>query len=176
MLFRSDATIGLLLSKDTQGIFFIEDVRKMFASPHTVEKAMKACAEQDGPDTIVAYAQDPGSAGVAEAQSTARALDGCDVRFKTASGDKETRAKPVSAQAEAGNVKIVRGLWNDECLRVLENFPAGRHDDEVDALSGAYETIGGRGGRFEYERVDTPRPFDAFGFFDRRMRRGQLLW
>ena len=172
-----DATIGLLLSKDAQGIYFIEDVRKMFASPHTVEKAMKACAEQDGPDTIVAYMQDPGSAGVSEAQATARALDGCDVRFKTASGDKETRAKPVSAQAEAGNVKLVRGLWNDEFLRVLENFPAGRHDDEVDALSGAYEQIGGRGGRFEYERVHTPRPSDMlFGYFDRKMMRGQLLW
>jgi len=30
----------------------------------------------------------------------------------------------MSAQAEAGNVKIVRGLWNDEFLRSLENFPA----------------------------------------------------
>ena len=90
--------------------------------------------------------QDPGSAGVAEAQSTARALDGYDVRFGTATGDKETRAKPVSAQAEAGNVKLVRGLWNDEFLRVLENFPAGNHDDEVDALSGAYEMLRSRGG------------------------------
>jgi hypothetical protein len=45
------------------------------------------------------------------------------VRFATASGDKETRAKPVSGQAEAGDIKIVRGLWNDEFLRVLENFP-----------------------------------------------------
>jgi len=34
-------------------------------------------------------------------------------------------------------VKIVRGPWNDEFLRVLENFPAGKHDDEVDGLSGA---------------------------------------
>jgi phage terminase large subunit-like protein len=38
-------------------------------------------------------------------------------------------------------VKIVRGLWNDEFLRVLENFPAAKHDDEVDALSGAHELL-----------------------------------
>jgi phage terminase large subunit-like protein len=97
--------------------------------------------------------QDPGSAGVAEAQATARALDGSNVRFATASGDKETRAKPISAQAEAGNVKLVRGLWNDEFLRELENFPQGKHDDAVDALSGAYEQIGGRGAPFEYEAI-----------------------
>jgi predicted phage terminase large subunit-like protein len=153
-----DASVGVLLSRDSAGIYYIEDVRKMFASPHTVERAMRTCAQQDGPDTIVAFMQDPGSAGVNEAQATARALDGCNVRFAVASGDKETRAKPVSAQAEAGNVKLVRALRNDEFLRVLENFPAGKHDDEVDALFGAYETIGGRGAPFQFERVYTRRP------------------
>jgi predicted phage terminase large subunit-like protein len=136
-----DATVGLLLSKDSRGIYYIENVVKLFASPHKVEEAMITCARRDPPGTIVAYAQDPGSAGVAEAQATARALDGFDVRFATATGNKETRAKPVSAQAEAGNVKIVRGPWNDDLLRVLENFPAGKHDDEVDALSGAHTTL-----------------------------------
>ncbi len=148
-----DATVGLLLSKDSQGIYYIEDVRKMFASPHTVEQAMRNCATQDGKGTVIAFMQDPGSAGVAEAQATARALDGFDVRFATASGDKETRAKPVSAQAEAGNVKLVRALWNDEFLRVLENFPAGRHDDEVDSLSGAHEKLGGRSGSIGAEHM-----------------------
>jgi predicted phage terminase large subunit-like protein len=137
---------------------------------------MSRCAEQVGRETIIAYMQDPGSAGVAEAQATARALDGCNVRFRTASGDKETRAKPISAQCEAGNVKIVRGLWNDEFLRTLENFPAGKHDDEVDALSGAYETIGGRGAKFEYERVIIARPDDPFSYLDRRTKRGALVF
>jgi predicted phage terminase large subunit-like protein len=136
-----DATAGLLLSKDRQGVYYIEDVRKVFASPFAVEKLMCQCAESDGRNTTVSYHQDPGSAGVAEAQAAARALDGFNVRFKTATGDKETRAKPVSAQAEAGNVKIVRGLWNQDFLRELENFPQGNHDDQVDALSGAYEHL-----------------------------------
>jgi predicted phage terminase large subunit-like protein len=138
---------------------------------------MKRCAEAGGAETIVGYMQDPGSAGVAEAQATARALDGNSVRFATASGDKETRAKPISAQAEAGNVRLVRGLWIDEFLRELENFPMGRHDDAVDALSGAYEQIGGRGAKFEFERVDISRPGSCFGYFDRRAIKAKaLLW
>ena len=64
-----------------------------------------------------------------------------DVRFATATGSKEVRAKPVSAQAEAGNIKIVRAPWNDEFLRELENFPTGKHDDAVDALSGAHGAL-----------------------------------
>jgi hypothetical protein len=103
---------------------------------------------------------------VFEAQATARALDGFDVRFNTTSANKETRAKPVSAQCEAGNVKIVRGLWNDEFLRSLENFPAAKHDDETDALSGAYGVIGGpRGGPVEFESVHIPGVF-RFGNLD----------
>ena len=54
--------------------------------------------------------------------------------------------KPVSAQAEAGNVKILRAPWNDDLLRELENFPTGRHDDQCDALSGAHAMIAGQSG------------------------------
>jgi len=136
-----DATVGLLLGKTRQGLYVILDCVKLFATPHAVEKEMLRCAKQDGKETIIGYMQDPGSAGVNEAQATARALDGFNVRFAPATGDKETRCKPVSAQAEAGNVKIMRGLWNDSFLRVLENFPVGKHDDEVDALSGAHEQL-----------------------------------
>ena len=40
-----------------------------------------------------------------------------------------------------GNVKIRRGSWNEELLRVLEGFPELAHDDEVDACSGALEML-----------------------------------
>lgn len=143
-----DATVGLLLSKDRAGIYYVENVVKLFASPHKVETVMRTCAEHEGRGVNVGFMQDPGSAGVMEAQATARALDGFNVRFATATGSKEVRAKPISAQAEAGNVKLVRGLWNDEFLRVLENFPAAKHDDEVDALSGAHELLAKPSGAF----------------------------
>lgn len=143
-----DASAGVLLSKDRQGIFCVEDVRKLFASPHVVEKAMRQCAEQDGHATTIGYMQDPGSAGVAEAQATARYLDGYVVKFGTATGSKETRAKPISAQCEAGNVTLLRAPWNEDFLRVLEAFPSGRHDDEVDALSGAHGMLSATGCAF----------------------------
>lgn len=134
-----DATVGLLMSKDRNGIFYIEDVQKMFVSPHAVDQAMINTAAQDGPETVIGYMQDPGSAGVGEAQATAAKLAGYQLRFATATGDKQTRAKPVSSQAEAGNIKLVSGKWNHDYLRILENFPEAKHDDEVDATSGAFE-------------------------------------
>ena len=125
---------------------------------------MTNCAKADGRQTTVAFMQDPGSAGVAEEQATARGLDGYNVRFAPATGDKETRAKPVSAQAEAGNVKILRGLWNDSLLRVLENFPVGKHDDEADALSGAHEQLRESNGGGSMARSFPTRPLSIWEY------------
>jgi predicted phage terminase large subunit-like protein len=169
-----DATVGLLLSKDSRGIYYIEHVLKLYATPHTVEQARLNCAKIDGVQTMVAFMQDPGSAGVAETSATTRALDGFNVRFAPATGDKETRAKPISAQAEGGHVKIVRGLWNSKFLRELELFPTARHDDCTDALSGAHEQLRdmqtGQAARVIELHRDSPDDFDlefgrrSFGF------------
>jgi len=143
-----DATVGLLLSKTADGVYFVEHVAKMFATPGAVTAAMVNIAGADGRQTTVAFAQDPASAGKMEAEHTSRALDGFNVRFAPATGSKETRAKPVSAQAEAGNVRLVRGPWVDYFIRELENFPTGRHDDQVDALSGAHGMLSTGNGAF----------------------------
>jgi len=52
-----------------------------------------------------------------------RALSGFTVRPAAESGDKLARFGPVSSQCRAGNVKILRGLWNEELFGVLEGFP-----------------------------------------------------
>jgi predicted phage terminase large subunit-like protein len=167
-----DATVGLLLGKNAQGVYFVLDCVKLFATPHAVEKEMLRCAKHDGRETTIAFMQDPGSAGVAEAQAASRALDGYDVRFAPATGDKQTRAKPVSAQCEAGNVKIIRGLWNDEFIRELENFPQSRHDDCVDAFTGAYEQLRGLNGGGGYERIENA---DRNERFYSMIPRGRML-
>lgn len=139
-----DATCGLLLSKTADGMYFIEDVQHFFEGPFEVEKAIKETAAIDGKDVIVAYNQDPGSAGVYEAQSMSKKLDGYSVIYWPKTGSKANMAKPVATQARAGNFKLVRGLWNGSFARELENFTGednDYHDDQVDALSGAYEVI-----------------------------------
>ena len=44
---------------------------------------------------------------------------------------------PFSAQAEVGNVKILKGI-SEDFLVALENFPEGEHMDDADAASGAF--------------------------------------
>ena len=42
---------------------------------------------------------------------------------------------------QAGNVKLLRGQWNEAYLSELENFPVGGHDDQVDASSDAFNEL-----------------------------------
>ena len=63
------------------------------------------------------------------------------MRFSPESGDKETRAEGFSAQAEAGNVFLVEGDWNEAYLQELELFPFGDWDDQVDASSRAFHHL-----------------------------------
>jgi phage terminase large subunit-like protein len=49
--------------------------------------------------------------------------------------------KPLAAQAKAGNVKVVRGAWNESFFRELEGVTDGSlsgHDDQADAAAGAF--------------------------------------
>ena len=56
---------------------------------------------------------------------------------------KVVRAMGLSAQAEAGNIRIVFGRWNQDFIEELTSFPEYTHDDQVDATSGAFNKLAG---------------------------------
>jgi predicted phage terminase large subunit-like protein len=103
-----------------------------------------ATAKIDPPGTEIHIPQDPGQAGKAQVEAYALMLKGFRVRSRPVTGDKVTRAKPASAQVEAGNVGMVVAPWNTPVIEALEAFPTpGIHDDDVDALSLAFSaTLG----------------------------------
>lgn len=136
-----DWTVGVRMSKASNGIFYVEDVVRLRGTPAKVEEAIRQTAAMDGTRVRIGIEKDPGQAGVAEASYYVRALAGYPVRAYPVTKAKETRARPVSAQAEAGNIKLVRGSWNEAFVRELENFPDAAHDDQVDALSGAFNAL-----------------------------------
>jgi predicted phage terminase large subunit-like protein len=139
-----DWTVGLRLARDQHGTFYIEHVERFRGSPETVEKAIINLAVSDGRSVKIRLPQDPGQAGKAQAKYLINKLAGYTVTAERETGDKTTRASPASAQAEAGNIKVVRGPWNEALFNELENFPSPKaHDDQVDALSGALNALVG---------------------------------
>jgi predicted phage terminase large subunit-like protein len=134
-------TAGVKMSRCSEGYFYIEDAVRIQGSPRKVERLLRNTASQDGYGVPISGPQDPGQAGKSQAKYLVRQLAGFDVKFTPETGDKATRAKPFAAQAEAGNVFLVRGLWNDDYLDELCMFPFGRFKDQVDASSRAFSEL-----------------------------------
>lgn len=138
-----DYTVGALLGR-RNGDFYVLDVTRGQWSTFQRESVIKETAERDATqygNVAIWIEQEPGSGGVDSAQATIRNLAGFSVRAERPSGDKATRAEPLAAQLEAGNVTLKRGVWNNAYIDELCSFPNGRHDDQVDASSGAFNKL-----------------------------------
>ena len=91
--------------------------------------------------------QDPGQAGKAQAQRFLKFLSGFTVKILQESGDKVTRAEPLSAQwlglegMDKGNVDVLIADWNEMYFNQTENFPQSKFKDMVDASSSAFNEI-----------------------------------
>ncbi len=145
-----DYTAGVLLGRSEDGRWFVIDVRRARSSPLAVEQLIRSTAEEDRiwakeaklPEPSIRIEQEPGSSGASVVDYYLRTvLPSFDVRGVRATGSKETRVAPVAARAEAGHLWIARGSWNTEFLDEVVAFPSAAHDDQVDALAGAFEAL-----------------------------------
>lgn len=137
---------GVKMTRGADGKFYVLDVVKGRWSSGGREQTIRQTAELDGRGTHVWTEQEPGSGGKESAENTIRNLAGWVARAEPVSGDKVTRARPFAAQAEADNVRIVKGEWNAEFIEELSLFPNGKLKDQVDATSGAFNKLAAMGG------------------------------
>lgn len=137
-----DWTVGFKLGQGHDGYFYVIDIERERYSPGKVDALIKNTARQDGIGVTIKGFQDPGSAGKSEIEAFIKMLSGFDVTSERISVDKVTAAKPASAQAEAGNIRVLSSCKNkEEFYSELENFPEGGHDDIVDAFSSAFNCL-----------------------------------
>jgi predicted phage terminase large subunit-like protein len=135
-----DFTAGVKMRR-VGDVYYVMDAQAEQEAPGRVDTMIKNTATQDGVSVAIRLEREGGASGVRDARNTVAMLAGFDVRAVPPQGDKVTRAKGLAAQAEAGNVKLLRGAWNNRYLKVLHEFPEGAHDDEVDASSGAFNEL-----------------------------------
>lgn len=137
-----DYTVGLLLGEH-QGIFYILDIVRARKRPADTRLIQKYTAKADGYGVNIREEQEPGASGIDTIESKARTIFlGYNYVGIRSSGSKVQRASSVSAAAERGQIKILKGCrFVEELFNELEQFPGGAHDDLVDALSGAYTEL-----------------------------------
>ena len=140
-----DFTSGTLLGVDSNNITYILHSTSIRAEPDKVLQHIKATAALDGPRVKIYIEQEGGASGKSLIKSWQRELTGYVMEGIPSTGSKQTRAYPFAAQVNAGNVRIVKAAWNKIWLARHRVFPHGKHDDEVDSTSGAFnEATGGK--------------------------------
>ena len=149
-----DFTCGTLLGQCPDGGYIVADHVWLQGAPERVNAVLKATALRDRLNhqhVRIHIPQDPAAAGKAQVVVHKKLLAGYEVRFATATGDKITRFAGFSAQADPGksggygNVRVLRGPWNDRWFTQLESFPPeGKgHDDDADSTSEAFNGLVG---------------------------------
>lgn len=138
-----DWSVGILMGKSKEGIFYVLDMRRIRGTPGQVERLVRSTAEQDGIGTKIVMEEEGGASGKGMTDHYRRyVIPSFNFHGIRATGEKTVRAQALSGQSEAGNVKIVRAAWNKDFLDELESFPSeGIHDDIVDASSQAVNDL-----------------------------------
>ena len=143
-----DYTAGVLITA-ADGKFYVLNVKRFQKSPHETEQIIKSTsildriqAQSEGQDIAVVMEEEGGSSGKCVTDHYQReVLVGFNFRAVRSSGSKVTRASLLASAAEAGNIKLLLGGWNGVFLDEISLFPFGPKDDQVDAASGAFNSL-----------------------------------
>lgn len=138
---RADSTVLIKGGVDGTGTLWVTDVWWQRASTDKVAEAMMLLgAPPNAKHRPIVWWAESGQALKGflpflqkRMRETGRIFN---IRTVNPSGDKVTRAQSISARMALGMVKFPKGAsWTERAVAELTAFPAGRHDDFVDALS-----------------------------------------
>jgi predicted phage terminase large subunit-like protein len=134
---KSDFTAGCLAGYDrTTGNFYIAHMAKLKANWFGVKKKVIEYAEREG--TRIGVEAVSGFKTAYE--EIKMALHGkTQVKYSVPRENKMIRANSWMSRIDSGKVYVAKGIWNADFIDELSVFPDGKHDDQVDAVSLAWE-------------------------------------
>ncbi len=122
------------------GVLYIADGIKLKAEWPDVRKVIVATALSERGTVLGIEEALHGLAAVQELRRMPE-LASTTLRGIKVDKDKQSRAMPWAARAEAGAVRIVAGSWVKDFIDEVVAFPSAPHDDYVDAASGAVAMV-----------------------------------
>jgi predicted phage terminase large subunit-like protein len=162
-----DFTVGAKVVRAADR-FWVEDIIRVQMTSGDVDKLIHQTAMRDGPDVLIREEQEPGASGKAIIEARTRRVAGFNYKGVPSSSAKDLRWQPLLVQAEVGNVSILAAPWNHAFLDEVTAAPYGAHDDQLDAVSGAFQEVAvgttipanvllGLGGRPDVEAITRRR-------------------
>jgi len=140
-----DYTAGALVAvvengKGTPPQLWILDMVRVQQEAPSRDKTIVETAARDGARTTVIFETVAGYKDTAT--RIARQLAG----FNTVKRDakqvsKDVRSQELEPVIDAGNLCIVQGPWNEAFVQEMAEIPKGAHDDQHDAVTGAFKYL-----------------------------------
>lgn len=151
----ADYSATAMISRLDNGDIHVHDVQRKKGAYGTLRDWMIAVMVNDG-HSVTQWIENTqaGQVIMSDLMSDSR-CHSLDIRPVAAVKDKVTRALPLSARMSLGKVKFGPGLWHRDCVDELNSFPKVKHDDQVDALSHAYNALD----------TDTDAVFGSFNIY-----------
>ena len=142
----SDYTVIMSFARTPSNQLFLEDLVRVKMEGPDIVPAMQRQAQKNNWRYVCMENQGFSKAFIQQAQRA-----GLRVQEMRAEKDKITKALPLSARMEAGDIMFMKNAtWLPELERELLTFPVGAHDDMVDALGLAAQSIQQRHGWTAY--------------------------
>jgi len=145
----SDYTVGVKFRR-VGDAYFITDIIKVQMGPADVDLLMLNTAVADYQSAresatwyTVRWEIEPASAGIRDDHRLRKWLSAFDCGGIKPQVDKVVRARPLAAASQQGNIRLLRGDWNDEWRTHMHHQPDWSHDDIMDASTGAYNALSG---------------------------------
>ena len=104
-------------------------------TPHIIKRNVRNVLSQHK-NAVLIVEQEPGASGKMVIEDMQRDFSNVTVLSSPCTGSKRSRWIPLVAAAEAGNIKLVEGKWNNTFIEHIVQVED--HDDVMDAVAIAY--------------------------------------
>ena len=133
---QHDYSCCLTIEEHPNGDYVTRRLKRRLEFPDlkraVVSEYEHAGAERNYPDLILIEDSSSGQSVIQELRS----ISHLPIKPVTADSDKVARVKSISGQVEGGRVLLpAEAPWVEDFIAECAEFPAGRHDDQVDALT-----------------------------------------
>lgn len=138
----ADYTTGALCGKDKKGNKYILDMKRLRGGWTKNKAEIIESALKDGAGVTCIIESNGTQKGYYQDIRDEPKLKGKRLVIEDIpEGDKAMRASMWGSHLVDGEYYLVEGAWNDELTLEMDSFPS-LHDDQVDALSGAFKALG----------------------------------
>lgn len=138
---KGDWTVGAKLARLANGKTVVMDVIRRRLHPGDVETLVVSTAQMDGRDVKIRMERERNGAGKTVTARFATLLTGYDFSDEIATGDKDTRARNFAASQYGNNIYLIQADWNAEYIKEMTAGTKGKHDDQIDASSLAFNSM-----------------------------------